>query len=826
MTTPPTPRRPVTDTYHGVAVVDDYRWLEDSSDPDVAAWSALQNAAARSYLDGLPSLRLLRERIRHLLGDSPRYVPTKHAGGYLFAFKFQPPLQQNLLVAIADPDDLASERVVVDPNAIDPTGATAIDWFVPSLDGRLVAVSLSTGGTEDGTLHVFDVETGVETGDVIPRVQYGTAGGSVAWLDGSTSFFYTRYPHHGERAEADLNFHQQVWRHELGRPVSEDRYSIGLEFPRIAEVEMTSSRDGTRVFARVAHGDGGDAECWLWSAGGWQRLSTADEGVVGGMFGPDGALWLRSLAGAPNGRILRLPLDRPTRARAEVVLPEASGSVAGWTVTSSRLYVVYIEGGPSTLHAFDHAGRPVATATTPPVSTVGALVRLADDEVVFGSVSYVVPEVFHRWTAGTGENRATAIRMISRADLSDVAVTREFAVSRDGTRIPMSILRPRGTGRDGRTPTLLYGYGGFGISLVPSFNPALLAWLEQGGSYAVANIRGGGEYGDAWHRAGNLTRKQNVFDDFIACAEHLVGAGYTTPDRLAIMGASNGGLLMGAVLTQRPELFRAVSCDVGVLDGLRVELDDNGAFNVTEFGSTADPVQFAAMYACSPFHRVRDGVAYPAVLLSSGANDPRVDPYHSRKMAARLQAASTSGRPVLLRTTDKAGHGMGSSLDETVNLKADQFAFLLDQLGVTVRPGGGASASRDACPRPLLRNLRFPRAPSPFCSRTSRAAPRCGSNLPTRCKSRSRATTPSCAKGSRSTAARCSRLRATRSTRRSRSRPRGWRRRCPCSGRCSRRRGRQRRRSGCAWRCTAATRSGVTGTTSDRRSTWWHGCCR
>jgi prolyl oligopeptidase len=350
-----------------------------------------------------------------------------------------------------------------------------------------------------------------------------------------------------------------------------------------------------------------------------------------------------------------------------------------------------MDGGPSQLHAFDHAGRSVATAMTPPVSTVRSPIRTTGDEVIFGSVSYVAPEVFQRWTAGAGASRSTAIRMSSSADLSDVVVSREFATSRDGTPIPLSILRSRRSAPDRPTPTLLYGYGGYGISLAPDFNPVVLAWLEQGGTYVVANIRGGGEYGDAWHRAGNLTRKQTVFDDFIACAEHLVGAGHATPDRLAIMGASNGGLLMGAVLTQRPELCRAVACDVGVLDGLRVECDDNGAFNVTEFGSTADPAQFEAIHAYSPVHRVRDGVAYPAVLLSTGANDPRVNPYHSRKMAARLQAASSSGLPVLLRTTDNAGHGMGSSLDERVGLRADQFAFLLDQLDVTVTPIDGAT---------------------------------------------------------------------------------------------------------------------------------------
>jgi len=689
MPIPPTPKHPVTDIYQGTAVTDDYRWLEDGTDPEVLAWSEAQNAAARDHLDGLPSRELLRARIRRLFDETPRYWPSDFAGGRLFALKRQPPFEQLMLVGIADPDDLASERVIVDPNALDASGATAIDWFVPSLDGRLVAVSLSTGGSENGTLHVFDVDTGSETGDVIPRVQYGTAGGSVAWLEGSRAFFYTRYPHPGERDDADLNFHQQVWRHELGRPVDEDRYEVGREFPRIAEVEMTSSRDGTKALARVAHGDGGDCEFWLWASGGaWRQLSTADERIVGAMFAPDGSIWLRSLAGAPNGQILQLPSAAARLSDAVVVLPQGAGSIDDWTVTGSRLYAVVINGGPSELRAFDHAGRAVATAATPPISAIGALVRMAGDEVLFGSVSYVSPESFQRWTAGAGEHRATALRASSSADLSGVEVIRATAVSRDGTRVPMTILRPRGIKLDGHAPVLLYGYGGYGMSLTPRYNPALLAWLEQGGIYVEANTRGGGEYGDDWHRAGHLTRKQNVFDDFIACAEFLVQAHYTSPARLAIMGASNGGLLMGAILTQRPELARAVACNVGVLDSLRVEQDDNGAFNVTEFGSTADPEQFRALHAYSPFHRVRDGVRYPAVLFTTGANDPRVNPYHSRKMTARLQAATTSGRPVLLRTSNKAGHGMGSSVDETVGLYADQFAFLFDQLGVSVRPIG------------------------------------------------------------------------------------------------------------------------------------------
>ena len=306
---PVAPRRPVVDIYHGVNLVDDYRWLEDRSDPEVRAWSDAQNMAARAHLDALPSLPILRERVRQLLGTSVRYTPTGWHGGLLFAYKFQPPLQQVLLVAIADVDDPSTERVVVDPNTLDPSGATAIDWFVPSHDGRLVAVSLSEGGSEDGTLYVFDVQSGEETAERIPKVQYGTAGGSVAWLEGSRSLLYTRYPREGERDPADMHLYQQVWRHELGSPVDSDTYEVGREFPKIGEIEMESSEDGRHVFARIAHGDGGDCETWLRQPdGSWRQLSTVEDQVVGGMFGA-GALWLRSLAGAPNGKLLRMPFD-------------------------------------------------------------------------------------------------------------------------------------------------------------------------------------------------------------------------------------------------------------------------------------------------------------------------------------------------------------------------------------------------------------------------------------------------------------------------------------------------------------------------------------
>jgi prolyl oligopeptidase len=312
------------------------------------------------------------------------------------------------------------------------------------------------------------------------------------------------------------------------------------------------------------------------------------------------------------------------------------------------------------------------------------MLTLQGDELLLRTISFTEPYVWNRVNAAETPDKVTPteLRGKSPADFSDVEVVREFAVSKDGTRVPLNIIRKKGTRMDGNNPTLLSGYGGYGISLSPSFDVTRRIWLDAGGVIAIANLRGGGEYGEEWHRAGNLTRKQNVFDDFAACAEHLVRANYTQPERLAVQGGSNGGLLMGALLTQHPKLVRAVVAHVGIFDMLRVELDPNGAFNVTEFGTVKDPEQFKALYAYSPYHRVKDGTRYPAVFLLTGEHDGRVNPAQSRKMTARLQAATRSRRPVLLRTSFSSGHGIGTALGERIAQQADVFAFLFDQLGM------------------------------------------------------------------------------------------------------------------------------------------------
>jgi prolyl oligopeptidase len=676
----------VSDSYHGVTVAEGYRWLENFDDPAVQEWNVAQNRYSRALLDAIPGRQALEARLRTLYtAMSAEHYGLKFRQGTIFAIKNQPPKEQPLLVALASADDLTSERVLLDPNELDPSGSTTIDFYAPSLDGRMVAVSLSQNGSEEGTLHIYDVASGAELGDLIPRVTYPTAGGSVAWNAEGTGIYYTRYPQGEERPPEDRNFFQQVYFHQLGAPIEQDRYVIGQEFPRIAEIDLQSSPDGRYLLASVANGDGGEFAHYLRGPdGAWTQVTRYDDQVIAAEFGADDTLYLLGRAGAPRGTILRVPLTAPTLAQARAVVPERDVTIESITPTDTRLYVTELDGGPSQVRVYDLAGGAQGLLPMPPVAAVSGVLALEGDEVLIRSNSFTEPPAWFRFRPVEEEPERTALQTTSPADFGDVEVLREFATSRDGTRVPLNILRRKGLTLDGNNPTILYGYGGYGISLSPYFDATASVWLDQGGVYVIANLRGGGEYGEEWHRAGNLTNKQTVFDDFIASAEHLIAAGYTQPARLAIMGGSNGGLLMGAALTQRPDLFRAVVTYVGIYDMLRVELDPNGAFNVTEFGTVADPAQFEALYAYSPYHHVADRTAYPAVLFVTGDHDGRVNPAHSRKMAARLQTATSSGRPVLLRTSANAGHGIGTSLNERIAEDTDVYAFLFEQLGVSV----------------------------------------------------------------------------------------------------------------------------------------------
>ena len=586
--------------------------------------------------------------------------------------------QHQIVVTLTSLDDLSSARTILDPDAIDPKHLTEIDFAVPSVDGRYLAASLSTGGSESGDVHVYEAATGQPLPDVIPRVNFATAGGGVAWNADSSGFYYTRYPHDGERAPADMHFYQQVYFHKLGDKPENDTYEIGKDFPRIAEISFAASSDGRYIGISVAYGDGGDHEYWMLAPGRpWRQLASVADEVKQIAFGYHKDIYLVSKHGAPRGKVLHMDVAE-TVDQATPIVAESTAVIESVAPTKDGPLVNELAGGPSEVQFLPGDGTP-AKVHVPPISTVDCRNLDGAGPICYVS-SYLEPGGYFSFDPKSRKLTPTALRIPPPVPLDGFVVTRRFAVSKDGTKVPLNIIHRKGLMLDGSHPTVLTGYGGYDVSLTPAYPAPFVPLLERGVVFAEANLRGGGEFGEDWHIQGKLTKKQNVFDDFTACAKYLIARKYTQPSKLAIIGGSNGGLLMGAAFTQHPELYHAVVSMVGIYDMLRVELSPNGAFNVTEFGTVKEADQFKALYAYSPYHHVKDGQQYPAILMTTGDNDARVDPMQSRKMTARLQASGTR-QPVLLRTSSTAGHGIGSSIDDNVALFTDIDAFLLKELG-------------------------------------------------------------------------------------------------------------------------------------------------
>jgi prolyl oligopeptidase len=721
---PATERHAVTDTYggtapalrggasfHAVSVVDDYRWLEEDGSDAERAWTAAQNAYTRRVLDQVPGRDAIAARVSQVL-QAPliSYPDVKVAGGRWFVLQGQPPKQQGFLVMMPAGGDPRAAKPVLDPNLIDPSGKTTIDFYVPAPDGKKVAVSLSRAGTESGDVQVVDVDSGASS-DPIARVNGGTAGGDLAWTRDGKGFYYTRYPARGERPVEDLDFYQQVYFHRLGSDPHSDTYELGRELPRIAEIRLDVDARSERVLASVQKGDGGQFAHYLRTKDGrWRQLTQFEDGVVHVAFGPSDDLFAVSRHASARGVVLRvngktLDFRHPRVLHAPdhgAIITDFSGK-RSLLFGKDRWYATFQVGGPSVIRAFDYAGNSLVWNDPLEVASMGELTRDGEHGVLFRAGSFLEPNAWYRYeeapprsagavppTTAPPDKRSaklekTALANAAPIDMHAYRVVREFATSKDGTQVPFNVLMPPNAQLDRSNLCVVTGYGGYGLSLEPHYNAKTALWLERGAIFVVANLRGGGEFGEDWHHAGNLTHKQNVFDDFAAVLHQLVERGYTQPARLGIIGGSNGGLLMGATLVQHPELMHAVVSFVGFYDSLRVELSPNGAFNVTEFGSVADPTQFAALYAYSPYHHVTDGTAYPRVLFVTGENDPRVAPMQSRKMAARLQASGAGG-PFLLRTSQAAGHGGGNDLAETVAQTTDAMTFMLDALSGTA-PG-------------------------------------------------------------------------------------------------------------------------------------------
>jgi len=687
---PATKRRPVVDVYHTVAVRDDYRWLENGKSRTVRQWTAAQSRRARAYLDSIPQREAFARRLEEITKRGyAYYLGFRSAGDRLFALKFDSRQDRPRLVVWDSDRELDRERVLLDSAKLARPGATVnFDLVVPSPDGRVLAVCLSEGGSEEGDLRLFDVVSGKRLRDVIHRAQR-IGGSAVAWAPDGRGFYYLHHPSPGERPAEDLDFYQQVYFHRVGTPETDDTYSVGKEFPRIAQLDLASRSDPERYLVTVEHGDGGQYEYWV-SDGKtpWVRVAEPTDEVVRAELGRDGHLYVVSREGSPRGRVLRVKGPDWRLSDAELVVPEREWILEELAASPNYLYLKEQLGGFGRLDRLDLRTGALEEVPLPPSSAVREVTPLSDGRVLFGVNTFLSPSQYFVIDR-EGTPVATALSSAAPVDTSRWEVIREYATSKDGTRVPMSIIAPKGFVRDGTRPFLLTGYGGYGIPMSPNYVVWWIPWLERGGLLGIANLRGGSEFGEDWHREGMLTKKQNVFDDFIACGEHLCRQKYTSHDRLGIFGGSNGGLLMGAVLTQRPDLARAVVADIGVFDALVSEFDSNGQFNVTELGTVRDPEQFRALYAYSPYHHVVDGTPYPPTLLSTGENDRRVNPLNSRKMAARLQAATASDEPILLRTSGKWGHGP-TSFSDRIGLLADHLGFFADRLPLpSARPPRG-----------------------------------------------------------------------------------------------------------------------------------------
>lgn len=681
----------VVTEYHGIAVEENYRWLENWDNKAVKEWSKAQNITTRNYLDQLPYRQQLSARIEQIKAEKIKnYFSATHAGERAYFFKNQPSKQQALLVEVSLTADQKTERIIFDPNEVDKSGATTIDWYRISPDGKLVALALSKNGSEVSNLHIVDIMSGKQVDHIIPRVNAPTAGGDIAWLSDSSGFYYTRYPRVGERGPEDMNFYQQLWFHKLGSELIADRYEIGREFPRIAELGIRIDRNSGQLLVNMQYGDSGQFQLHLKDNDGkWRQISDYDNEVVQAEFVNKDTLLVLSRKNAPRGKFLLWDLSSKNDVSETEIVPQSDVTLASdfWSsptfiVHHKHIYATVIDGGPSYVRVFNLQGERLATPPIPELSGIGQLAPWGANELMIRQYSNLTSNKWLRLNVEHNEVLDTAFSSYSTVDFADATVVREFAVSKDGTKVPVTIIHPKGIALNASHPVLLTGYGGYGISLKPHFLASRKVWLEQGGIIAIANLRGGGEYGEDWHRQGMLTKKQNVFDDFAGVMSHLIKRRYTKPTMLAIEGGSNGGLLMGAMITQHPGLFAVTISHVGIYDMLRSELEANGEFNIPEFGTVKDEAQFKALHAYSPYHHVETGTHYPAILFMTGENDGRVDPLHSRKMTAALQAANASKNPILLRTSSSTGHGSGTPLSEGIKQDVDRFSFLFATLGI------------------------------------------------------------------------------------------------------------------------------------------------
>jgi prolyl oligopeptidase len=699
---PPAARLDLVDELFGHRVADPYRWLEDASAPETHAWLDAQDALTAEHLGGLPGREALRARLTDLF-TAGVVTPPAWRGDRAFYLR-RTGDQEHAVLVVREGD--GSERVLVDPGALDSTGATTLDAWQPDREGRLLAYQLSTGGTEESALRVLDVSTGATVGTAIERTRYSP----VAWLPEGVAFYYVRRLPPADVPPGEEQYHRRIYLHRLGTDPEHDPVVFGEGLDRTTFYGVSVSVDGRWLVVTAAQGTAPRNDVWLadLAAGDLARpdlraVQTGVDARTGVHVGRDGRLYVSTDRDAPRGRLCVASPTEPTYEHWRDLVPEDPEAVLEDhavldDLDRPLLLAVHTRHAVSevTLHDLVTGER----LRRLPLPGLGALTGVTErpeggHEAWLGYTDHVTPPLVLHYDAradaasadgSSGDSGGDRLRTWAVAPgasrLPAVSSEQVTYRSKDGTPVRMFVLSPEG-GPDGPRPTLLWGYGGFNVPMTPSYNPTILAWVEAGGVYAIANIRGGSEEGEDWHRAGMREHKQNVFDDFAAAAEWLVGEGRTTPDRLAIYGGSNGGLLVGAAITQRPELYAAAVCSAPLLDMVRYEEFGLGRLWTDEYGTASDPEQLGWLLSYSPYHHVREGVDYPATLFTVFDSDTRVDPMHARKMCAALQHATAGDRPVLLRREVDVGHG-ARSITRTVTLTVDILAFVAARTGLVV----------------------------------------------------------------------------------------------------------------------------------------------
>jgi prolyl oligopeptidase len=699
---PETPVREVKETFFGTEISDPYRWLENVKSPEVSSWMHAQNDYTREVLERIPNRDKLRKRIAELDDSGVRVNGLQSFGGRLFYLK-QASGEDNRRLYVRDGRG-GAERMLLDPQTRTANGVHySIDYFQASPDGKLVAVGISPGGSENSVLHVLDASDGKEAGPSIDRAQFG----AVYWLPDNHSFFYNRLRKlapDDPRTAYYLNSRDYL--HHIADDPEKDVAIFGSGLS--SEVMMTETDlpfvnvpPGSKyAFGVIAHGVQNENTIYVTSldslhdaSASWRKIADVGDEVTGFDIHGD-HVYLLSHHEASRFKILSVDMPKDEVAHARVLMPASDAVVTGIQAAGDALYVQKLDGGLGKLWRLPYEGGMATEVRLPFEGAIQEIfVNPTEPGVFIRLASWTKSSMFFHYDPKTNTIADTKIIPVSPVDFSGIESEEVKVKAADGTMVPLSIVHQRGLKMDGSHPTLLHGYGAYGITLDPGFDPSSLAWLERGGVAAVAHVRGGGEYGEDWHNGGRKGTKENTIRDFLVCAQYLIDHKYTSTQHLAGEGTSAGGLTIGGAITERPDLFGAALDNVGDSDALRSELQVSGPANIPEFGTVKNADDFKNMLAISPFHRVKDHTAYPAVLLTTGVNDPRVDPWQVTKMTARLQAATSSGKPELLRVDYDAGHGgIGATKSQHTALLTDQYSFLLWQLGDPefAVPNGGA----------------------------------------------------------------------------------------------------------------------------------------